>query len=149
MKTILITLLVAMLPILELRGAIPLGVSLGLTPLVATLTSIIGNLLPILPLLLLLEKIFAYLKTRSFSKKFITKMEQKVDKKRPIVDKYGWFGLITLVAIPLPGTGAWTGALVAVALKMRIRFAFLAITTGVLISALIVFLITYGFTALL
>lgn len=149
MKIILITLLVAMLPILELRGAIPLGVSLGLTPLVATLTSIIGNLLPILPLLLLLEKIFAYLKTRSFSKKFITKMEQKVDKKRPVVDKYSWFGLITLVAIPLPGTGAWTGALVAVALKMRIRFAFLAITTGVLISALIVFLITYGFTALL
>ena len=75
-------------------------------------------------------------------------MEQKVDKKRPVVDKYGWFGLITLVAIPLPGTGAWIGALVAVALKMRIRFAFLAITTGVLISVFIVFLITYGFTAL-
>lgn len=146
---ILITFFTAMVPVLELRGAIPIGVSLGLEPHIATIVSALGNLVPVLPLLLLLKKIFAFLSTKNFSKNFIQKMEHRVEQKRPTVDKYGWLGLILLVAIPLPGTGAWTGALVASTLKMKLKPAATAITAGVLIAAFIVFLITYGFTTLL
>ena len=145
MFTVLITtLLIAMVPVLELRGAIPIGVSLGLHPIVATFVAIIGNFLPILPILLLLTKIFDFLRERKFSKKFIAKLEERVEKKRDVVDKYGWLGLIILVAIPLPGTGAWTGALVAGVLEMKTKTAALAIAAGILIAGLVVSLVTFG-----
>lgn len=146
MQSIIITFLIAMVPVLELRGAIPIGVSMGLNPVLATIISAIGNLVPILPILLLLDKIFDYLREKHFAKKYVDKLEQRVDKKRDVVDKYGWLGLIILVAIPLPGTGAWTGALVASVLDMKTKPAFLAIATGVAIAAVIVFFITYGVT---
>ena len=73
-------------------------------------------------------------------------LEKKAEKNRKKVDKYGWLGLIILVAIPLPGTGAWTGALVASVFKMKFKPAMLSILTGVIIAAIIVFAITYGFT---
>lgn len=148
-KSIIITLFVAMVPVIELRGALPIGVGLGLSPLVSTLIAIIGNLIPIPFLLLLVPKIFDWLRDKKLTKKFIAWLEQKAAKHQTTIDKYGYLGLIILVAIPLPGTGAWTGALVASCLKMKKRQSLLAIIIGVIIAAAIVLAITYGVTALL
>jgi uncharacterized membrane protein len=71
-------------------------------------------------------------------------MEKKAESKQKIIDKSEWWGLVLIVAIPLPGTGAWTGALVAAMLNMRLRRAFPAIAIGVLIAGIIVMFITYG-----
>lgn len=143
---ILLTILIAMVPVIELRGAIPIGVANGLEPWFATLLAVIGNLIPIPFILLLLTKIFDWLRDKKYTKKLIAWLEKKAEKNRKKVDKFGWLGLIILVAIPLPGTGAWTGALVASVFKMKFKPAILSIITGVIIAAIIVFAITYGFT---
>lgn len=141
---ILLTILIAMVPVIELRGAIPIGVANGLEPWFATLLAVIGNLIPIPFILLLLNKIFDWLRDKKYTKKLIAWLEKKAEKNRKKVDKYGWLGLIILVAIPLPGTGAWTGALVASCFKMKFKPSMLAIIAGVIIAAIIVFAITYG-----
>ena len=143
---ILLTILIAMVPIIELRGAIPIGVANGLEPWFATILAVIGNLIPIPFILLLLNKIFDWLRDKKHTKKMIGWLEKKAEKNRKKVDKYGWLGLIILVAIPLPGTGAWTGALVASVFKMKFKPSMLAIIAGVIIAAIIVFTITYGVT---
>ena len=135
-----------MVPVIELRGAIPIGVANGLEPWFATILAVIGNLIPIPFILLLLNKIFDWLRDKKHTKKMIAWLEKKAEKNRKKVDKYGWLGLIILVAIPLPGTGAWTGALVASCFKMKFKPSMLAIIAGVIIAAIIVFAITYGFT---
>ena len=149
MLSIIITLLVAMVPVIELRGAIPIGVGMGLNPLLATLISIIGNLIPIPFLLLLVPKIFNWLRNKKYTKKFIAWLEKKAQKHQKTIDKYGYLGLMVLVAIPLPGTGAWTGALVASCLEMKKRKSLLFIAFGVLIAAIIIFAITYGVKSLI
>lgn len=135
-----------MVPVIELRGALPIGVASGLSPLVSALVSIIGNLLPIPLLLLFVPKIFDWLRDKKLTKKFIAWLEKKADKNKKTIDKYGYLGLIILVAIPLPGTGAWTGALVASCLKMKFKPSMLAIIAGVFIAGAIVLAITYGVT---
>lgn len=147
--SIILTLLIAMVPVIELRGAIPFGVAHGLAPLLSAGIAIIGNLLPIPFLLLLVPKIFDFLRDKKLTKKMITWLEAKADKNKKTVDKYGWLGLIILVAIPLPGTGAWTGALVASCFKMKFRPSILSIIAGVLIAGAIVLTITYGVSKLL
>lgn len=147
--SIILTLLIAMVPVIELRGAIPFGVARGLAPLLSAGLAIIGNLLPIPFLLLLVPKIFDFLRDKKYTKKMIAWLEDKANKNHTKVDKYGWLGLIILVAIPLPGTGAWTGALVASCFKMKFKPSMLAIITGVLIAGAIVLAITYGVTALI
>ena len=143
---IILTILIAMVPVIELRGAIPFGVANGLEPWFATILAVIGNLIPIPFILLLLTKIFDWLRDKKYTKKMIAWLEKKAEKNRKKVNKYGWLGLIILVAIPLPGTGAWTGALVASCFKMKFKPSMLAIIAGVIIAAIIVFAITYGFT---
>ena len=149
LKEIIITLLIAMVPVIELRGALPIGVGMGLSPVLATVISIIGNLIPIPFLLLLVPKIFDWLRDKKLTHKFITWLESKAAKHKKTIDKYGYLGLIILVAIPLPGTGAWTGALVASCLQLQKRKSIFAVIIGVLIAAFIVFAITYGFTQIL
>lgn len=149
LKEILITLLVSMVPVIELRGAIPIGVGMGLNPLLATLISIIGNLIPIPFLLLLVPKIFDWLRDKKYTKKFIAWLEKKAHKHQKTIEKYGYLGLMILVAIPLPGTGAWTGALVASCLEMKKRKSLIFIALGVLIAAIIIFAITYGVKSLI
>lgn len=149
LKAILITLIVSMIPVIELRGAIPIGVGMGLSPLIAALLSFIGNLIPIPFLLLLVPKIFNWLRDKKLTKKFIAWLEKKAKKHQKTIDKYGYLGLVILVAIPLPGTGAWTGALVSSCLQMKKRKSMLAIAAGVLIAAIIVLAITYGFTKII
>ena len=146
---ILTTIAVAMVPVIELRGALPIGVGMGLPPLAAAGLAILGNLLPIPFLLLLVPKIFDFLRDKKHTKKLIAWLEQKADKHQKTIDRFGWLGLIVLVAIPLPGTGAWTGALVSSCFKMKFWPSILAIIIGVLIAGAIVLGLTYGFAAVL
>jgi uncharacterized membrane protein len=147
---IILTFGVAMMPVLELRGEIPVGVANGLDLWTAIGVSIIGNLVPVPFIIIFIRKIFDWMK--KVSKKFhalVEKLENRAEEKSEVVLKYAFWGLVILVAIPLPGTGAWTGALVAAMLNMRLKKAFPAIALGVLIAAVIVAFATYGVGELL
>lgn len=138
------TLVTAMMPILEIRGAIPVGVALGLDPWLAFAVGFVGNMLPIPILILLTRKIIEWLKKHNMLVKLTAWLENKGSKGAQKVQKYSFWGLFILVAIPLPGTGAWTGALVASLLDMRLKRALPAIAMGVAAAGLIVLLVTYG-----
>lgn len=138
------TLVTAMMPILEIRGAIPVGVASGLDPWLAFAVGFVGNMLPIPILILLTRKIIEWLKKHNMLVKLTAWLENKGSKGAQKVQKYSFWGLFILVAIPLPGTGAWTGALVASLLDMRLKRALPAISMGVAAAGLIVLLVTYG-----
>ena len=138
------TLVTAMLPILEIRGAIPVGVASGLDPWLAFAVGFAGNMLPIPILILLTRKVIEWLKKHNMLVKLTAWLENKGSKGAQKVQKYSFWGLFILVAIPLPGTGAWTGALVASLLDMRLKRALPAIAMGVAVAGLIVLLVTYG-----
>ena len=135
---LLMTFLIAMVPVLELRGAIPAGIAAGLPPAAAAAAAILGNLVPIPFLILLLRRISSWVGPK------IDWLERRAHLKGRIVRKYRTIGLIILVAIPLPGTGAWTGALVADVLDLRLRTALPAIALGVLIAGIITTTVTCG-----
>ena len=134
-----------MIPVLELRASIPVGSSLGLNAWQCAVAAIVGNMIPVPFVILFIRKIFAYLK-ENWPKlsRFVERLEAKAEKKKPLVQKYAILGLTFLVAIPLPGTGAWTGALVAAMLDIRLKRAIPCILLGVVIAAVIVTMITYG-----
>lgn len=138
------TLVTAMMPILEIRGAIPVGVASGLDPWLAFAVGFVGNMLPIPILILLTRKVIEWLKKHNVLVKFTAWLENKGSKGAQKVQRYSFWGLFILVAIPLPGTGAWTGALVASLLDMRLKRALPAIAMGVAVAGLIVLLVTYG-----
>ncbi len=145
MKVVLTTLFMAMVPVIELRGAIPFGVVEGLSVSQAMLISIIGNLIPVPVLLIFTKKVFEWIRTKNDKlNAFVCRMEARAETKKATVEKYEFFGLMILVAIPLPGTGAWTGCLVAAMMELKFRKAFPAIALGVLIAGLIVSWVTYG-----
>ena len=142
---IIMTVIISMVPIIELRGAIPIGVANGLSVRTALFASVIGNLIPVPIIILFVRKVFAFIRTKSQKlNQLVCRFEQKAEKQSGMVEKYEWFGLVLLVAIPLPGTGAWTGALVAAMLDMRMKRAFPAIMIGVIIAGIVVSYITYG-----
>ncbi|MCI5533626.1 MAG: small multi-drug export protein [Firmicutes bacterium] len=148
--SILMTLLISMVPVLELRAAIPAGVIAGLDIPVVVATAIIGNLIPIPFIIVFIRKIFKWMQTKSEKLAALVKrLEDKADRKKDKVLKYEFWGLMFFVAIPLPGTGAWTGALIAAMLDMQLKRAFPAIAAGVVIAAVIVTVATYGVAALI
>ena len=139
-----------MVPVIELRGAIPIGVGAGLNLWLAIAVSIVGNLVPVPFIIIFIKKIFAWLRTKSEKLNgLVTRLEKRAESKSATVQKYAFWGLFILVAIPLPGTGAWTGALVAAMLEMPLKKAFPAIMLGVLGAGVIVSFVTYGAGALL
>lgn len=138
------TLFTAMLPILEIRGAIPVGVAAGLSPWTAFVVGLVGNMIPIPFLILLTRHILEWMKKHNILVRFSSWLEEKGREKAKQVQTYSFWGLFILVAIPLPGTGAWTGALVASLLDMRLKRALPAITMGVAVAGLIVLVLTYG-----
>lgn len=144
LKDILKTLFIGMLPVLEIRGAIPVGVAAGLDPWSAFFVGFVGNMLPVPFLILLTRKIIDWMKKHHILDKLTSFLERKGSQKAQTVQKYSFWGLFILVAIPLPGTGAWTGALVASLLDMRLKRALPAIAMGVIVAGLIVLLATYG-----
>ena len=139
-----------MVPVIELRGAIPIGVGAGLNLWLAIAVSIVGNLVPVPFIIIFIKKIFAWLRTKSEKLNgLVTRLEKRAESKSATVQKYAFWGLFVLVAIPLPGTGAWTGALVAAMLEMPLKKAFPAIMLGVLGAGVIVSFVTYGAGAVL
>ena len=141
---LLMTFVMAMVPVVELRGAIPLGVAAGLTPAVAAVTAMIGNMVPVPFILLLIRKIFRLLRKISWLGPKIDALEKRAHVKGRTVKKYRTLGLVLLVAIPLPGTGAWTGALVADVLDIRMKTALPAIAVGVVIAGCVITALTCG-----
>lgn len=138
------TFLISMVPVIELRGAIPYGVARGLTFWQAIPVAIVGNLVPVPFIIVFIRKIFAWLRTKSaWLNGLVTKLENRALSKTDTVKKYAFWGLFLFVAIPLPGTGAWTGALIAAMLEMRVKEAFPAIAFGVLTAGTIITFLTY------
>lgn len=133
----LMTFLISMLPIVELRGAVPVGTALGLNPYLVLLISIIGNVLPIPFVIIFARKIIALLKRTCIFSRFALWLENKAYKNREKIVKYEKLGLFIFVAIPLPGTGAWTGALVASVLDLRLKNSLIPILLGVISAGII------------
>ena len=137
-KKILI-ILVAALPIFELRLAIPLGIiNFNLPVLEVYFLSLIGNLLPVLPLLLFFKYFFHRLENLKFIGKLFSWWFIRVERKSKIVDKWGFWGLVLFVSIPLPITGAWTGTVAATLFGMKTKKAALAIVIGVSLAGVVV-----------
>ena len=144
-----LTLLIAMAPIVELRGAIPTGLSLGLSPAAAFIAAFIGNMLPVPIIILFVRKVFFWLRQRSpWLAEKVERLEARAEKKAELIYKYELLGLLILVAVPLPGTGAWTGALIAALLDIRLKNAFPVIAAGVFIAGIIVTCLSCGIFAL-
>lgn len=140
----LTVLLTAALPIIELRGAIPVGISLGISPLHAAILSFIGSMIPVPFILFTIRPIFNYLKTTKTFRKLVHILTDKSLNKSGKIQKYGAWGLLVFVAIPLPGTGVWSGSLAAALLDMRFKWAFPAIFVGNLIAGILVMTLSHG-----
>ena len=142
---VVLTFFAAMIPVLELRFAIPFGVARGLRLWTSIWASVLGNLVPVPFIVVFITRIFSWLRrTSARFNTLVDSLERRAEGKKATVEKYAFWGLVVLVAIPLPGTGAWTGALVAAMMQMRLKRAFPAIAVGVVIAAVIVSVITYG-----
>lgn len=142
-------LIISMLPIIELRGAIPVAFALGMPLIPSFIVSVIGNLLPVPFILWLITPFCNWLKRTRLFKWFPEFLERKVNKNKEKVTRYANWGLFLFVAIPLPGTGAWTGALIASFLDFKFKDAFWAIAGGVITAGIIMSLVSYGVLGLI
>ena len=138
--------IISMIPILELRGGL-LAASpalLNVPILTAIPLCVVGNILPIPFILLLITKILDWMKTVNIFRPIALWLENKAMSKKDQIEKYEFWGLVLFVGIPLPGTGAWTGALVAALLRMRFKKAFAAILLGIVVATVIMSVLSYG-----
>ncbi len=140
--------LISLLPILECRGGMIAARLLEIPFLKAFAICYVGNMLPIPFIILFIKKIFEFLRRFSFFEKIITRLEAKTERNKDKVLRYKSWGLLIFVAIPLPGTGGWTGALMAALLDIDIKRSLPIIALGVFIAGLIMSMITYGFFAM-
>ena len=139
-----IVFIISMMPLLELRGGLLAATLLKMDFIPAYLISIVGNTLPIPLVLLFLDKVFNFLKKSKKLNKLISKLEKKILSKKGQIEKYGYLGLLLFVGIPLPGTGAWTGAGLAVLLNLNKKKAFISIMLGVILASIIMSILSYG-----
>lgn len=143
------TVVVSMAPVLELRFGIPWGVAHGLSHFAAFVAAVIGNMIPLPFIVVYIRRIFKWMRRHLPQlDRVVDKLEAKAHLKGRKVTKYRYLGLMIFVAIPLPGTGGWTGALVAAFLDMSLRKSLPAIFAGVLIAGFLITGITYGFTSI-
>jgi uncharacterized membrane protein len=141
----IITLIISMIPLIELRGSIIVAGGILKLPFIQTFAAaVIGNMLPIPFILLFIEKIFGWMKTTKLFQGVPAKLEAKAMKKSAQIEKYGYLGLCLFVAIPLPGTGAWTGSLLAVLFGLKPLKSLLFIFLGIIIAGLIMSLLSFG-----
>ena len=146
----LLTMLISMLPVVELRGGLPAGVAMGLPIPVAFAASLVGNMIPVPFIILFVRPLFQWVRIHIPKLEgFISHLEARAEAKSADVLRYQTWGLLIFVAIPLPGTGAWTGSLIAAMLEMRVREAFPPIALGVVTAGIIVAVVTYGAASLL
>lgn len=138
-----IVFVISMIPVLELRGSLLAAGFLKMNFLSTYILAVIGNMLPIPLILIFIDRIFCWLK-KTRLKKAVIKMENRALSKSDQIKKYGKWGLFLFVAIPLPGTGAWTGALVATLLRMKFKDSIFPIFFGVMTAGLVMSLISFG-----
>jgi uncharacterized membrane protein len=138
--------IISLLPILELRGGLIAAALLGLDPIPSYIISIIGNILPIPFILLFINKILAAMRKSKakFFNSVVNWLDGKVEKHKGQIEKYGYLGLILFVGIPLPGTGAWTGCLIASVLEMDRKKSFIAALIGVFMASIIMMVLSFG-----
>lgn len=145
----LLTMLISMLPVVELRGGLPAGVAMGLPIPVAFAASLVGNMIPVPFIILFVRPLFKWVRVHiPRLGGFVARLESRAKEKSVDVSRYQTWGLLIFVAIPLPGTGAWTGALIAAVLNMRLKRAVPVIFAGVVIAGCIITVLTYGVTLL-
>ncbi|MDY4224565.1 MAG: small multi-drug export protein [Candidatus Limivicinus sp.] len=139
------TFFISMLPVVELRAGLPYGIALGLDYPLALTAAVIGNMIPVPFIIIFIQRVFIWLR-RHWPKmdSFITKLEAKAHLKGEKVQKYGPIALLLFVGIPLPGTGAWTGSLIAALLELKPKSAIPCIFLGVLLAAAIMTALTFG-----
>lgn len=140
---------ISMVPILELRGGLLVAKLLDVSITTAIPICIIGNIIPIPFILLFIKQIFKWLKKISFFRKFIEKLETRAMNKSDSIKKYEFWGLMLFVGIPLPGTGAWTGSLIAALLDIDFKKAILAELVGIAIATIIMSFVSYGLLGVL
>lgn len=141
--------IISLLPILELRGGLLAAALIGLDPVKSYIISIIGNVLPVPFILLLINRILVWMKESKikFLNKFASWLDEKVEKHKGQIEKFGYIGIVLFVGIPLPGTGAWTGSLIASVLNMDKKKTFLAVLVGIFMASIIMMLVSFGFLA--
>lgn len=145
-----LTMLVSMIPVVELRGGIPFGVAAGLPVWAAFLAAVIGNLIPVPFIIVYIRRIFQWMRRHMPRlNSLVDKLERKAHLKGQRVTKYKYLGLMLFVAIPLPGTGAWTGSLAAAFLDMPLRKAIPSVIMGVLIAGMAISILSYGIVSLI
>ncbi len=149
MSNYLYVFLISMIPVVELRGAIPIGLALDLDPLACYILCVVGNMIPVPFIILFIRKVFAWMKEKSqWMARIADKLERKGMDKADRVLKYEKLGLYLFVAIPLPGTGAWTGSLIAALLDIRLKSALPMVFLGVCTAGAIMTLLTLGIISL-
>ncbi len=139
----------SMIPIIELRGAIPLGAAIGLPWWQSYILSVLGNMVPVPFILIFIKKIISWMsrsKVKIFNK-FAGFLNRKAEKNRAKIEKYSFWGVCLFVAVPLPVTGAWTGSLVAAMIEMKFWKAVVSALLGVMIAGVIMSLVSYGVLA--
>ena len=136
--------IISILPILELRGGLIAASLLGLKPIPSYIISMIGNMLPVPFILLFISSILDWMRRSKHFKKFANFLDKKVEKNKKSIEKYGYWGLVIFVGIPLPGTGAWTGCLIASVLGLDKKKAFWATFLGVFMASIIMMFISFG-----
>lgn len=136
--------LISMIPLLELRGGLLAASLLKISAAKAIPLCIVGNIIPIPFILLFIKQIFKVLKKTKIFRGLIIKLEDRAMRKSDQVKKYEFWGLMLFVGIPLPGTGAWTGALIASLLEVDIKKSSLAILGGIIMATVIMYVVSYG-----
>lgn len=136
--------IISLMPILELRGGLLAASLLGLDPIPSYIISVIGNILPVPFILWFMGNILKWMKTRKKLKNIANWLDEKVEKNRKKIEKFGFWGLVLFVGIPLPGTGAWTGCLVASVLEMDRKKSFIAAMIGVFMASIIMMILSFG-----
>jgi len=141
--------IISLLPILELRGGLLAAALIGLDPVKSYIISIIGNVLPVPFILLLITKILSWMKKSKIKlfNKVANWLDEKVEKHKGQIEKFGYLGVVLFVGIPLPGTGAWTGSLIASVLNMDRKKTFLAVMLGIFMASIIMMLLSFGILA--
>lgn len=136
--------IISLMPILELRGGLIAASLLKVNPISSYIISIIGNVLPVPIILMFFNSILNFFKKKKKLTKFINFVDKKVEKNKESIEKYGYLGLTLFVGVPLPGTGAWTGCLIASVLEMNKKKSFVAIFLGIIMASIIMMLLSFG-----
>lgn len=136
--------IISMIPILELRGGLLAASLLKISAAKALPICIVGNIIPIPFILLFIRQIFKWMKKTKLFRGLITKLENRAMGKSDQIKRYEFLGLLLFVGIPLPGTGAWTGALIASLLEVDIKKSSIAILCGLFMASAIMYIVSYG-----